>query len=1046
MIFGRRAKAILFGSASFLAISGAAAAAQGRDINIPGEDLRLALDTYIRQAGVQLVYTVNDVRGQRSNPVQGSYQPSDALDEMLRGTILVANRDPSGAVIVSRRREQVPDPEPAGGPSPSESIVVTGSRIISDAANSPTPLTVVSTEQLQATTPSNIPDALNKLPVFSNSSSPTTSNTAGGNSSGNVLNLRRFGGQRTLVLLDGHRAPPSSADATVDVDTLPQMLVSRVDVVTGGASAVYGSDAVTGVVNFILDKTFTGVKVNANAGISDYGDGAEYQLGVAAGMPLFGGRGHIEGSFRHHHVDTVLVNARPYGSPANWVITGAGTAANPYINTEFATLNSFSFGGKIACSGTTAAPCAANGQQFVSPGVIGPFNSGTATKSASISIGGDGTYPTDVALSAMLKTDEAFGRFSYDINDTTNFYVQGIAAEAYYFNNWTNNYIQTGTSTPNIFFKDNPFLTPAARTLLANATGASQLVPNTFTLTEYLQPGRHFITRALNRNLSLTTGLTGTLAGKYLWDVFYTHGENRSKVDDPTNQSAAKMSAASDAVQLANGSIVCQVSQTQYANLYPGCVPLNPFGAGTITNDMYRYITIDTGFVMNNVLDDAGASISGELFNLPAGPVKGALSAEMRWLSYEVVGYAPQGFVDCTGLRLCRPETSNYLGSTSADLPMVSNNVWEFAGEIGIPLLRDMPLIQELSTDIAGRYTDYSTSGPVETWKIGLDWHVNDDVRFRATNSIDIRAPTLNDLFSPQQLGHGGFSDLHTGNTIQNVLSISQGNANLKPEVARTYTAGVVLTPSFFQGFTASFDWYKITLKNAISSVGGNSPGVQQVCEASNGTSPLCSLFVRPLPYSDRTPANYPTAVLSQKLNAALNEIEGMDVELNYGFPVASLLDDVAGDMNLRVLLNNQPVDNTQNYTNAPITTSTAPKTRITTFVAYNLYSWKFNLTHRWYSGFPRSNQIGLVYFQVPRGDAHDYFDINVAKSFQVDDANLETYFSVQNLLNSSPNINPINTTVPGLYAAGYQPSGGGRIDGVDNIGRYFTIGVRARM
>jgi iron complex outermembrane receptor protein len=1045
MTFRRQVKAILFGSASFLALTGASAVAQAKDINIPAEDLKVALDTYIRQSGVQLVYTVNDVSGLRSNPVQGTYAPSAALDQLLKGTILIANRDPSGAVIVSRRRQQVPDPEPAGGPSPSESIVVTGSRIISDAANSPTPLTVVSVEQLQTTAPTNLPDALNKLPIFSNSNSPTTSNTAGGNSSGNVLNLRRFGTQRTLVLLDGHRATPSSADATVDVDTLPQMLVSRVDVVTGGASAVYGSDAVTGVVNFILDKNFTGVKINANAGISDYADGAQYQIGIAAGTPLFGGRGHIEGSVRHQHVDTIKVNARPYGSPANWVITGAGTAANPYVNTEFATLNSFSFGGKIACSGTAAAPCAANGQQFVRDGVVGPFNSGTATKSASISIGGDGTYPTDVALSAMLMTDEAFGRFSYDLDDNTNFYVQASGAQAYYYNNWTNNYIQTGTNTPNIFFKDNPFLTPAAKTLLANATGVSG-IPNTFTLTRYLPPGRHFITRALNRNLSVTTGLTGTIFDKYSWDLFYTHGENRSKVDDPTNQSAAKMSAASDAVQLANGSIVCQVSTTQYANRYPGCVPLNPFGPTSITDDMYRYITVDTGFVMNNILDDAGASISGEIFNLPAGPVKAALSTEMRWQSYEVVGYAPQGFVDCTGLRLCRPDTSNYLGSTSANQPMVANNVWEIASEIGIPLLRDMPLIQELSTDIAGRYTDYSTSGPVETWKIGLDWHVNDDVRFRATNSIDIRAPTLNDLFSPQQLGHGGFSDLHTGNTIQNVLNVSQGNADLKPEVARTYTAGVVLTPTFLRGFTASLDWYRITLKNAISSVGGNSPGVQQVCEASNGLSPLCSLFVRPLPYSDRTPANYPTAVLSQKLNAALNEIEGTDIELDYGLPMSSLIDDVAGDMNLRVLMNNQPVDNAQNYTNAPVTTSTSPKTRITTFVGYNYYSWKFNLTHRWYSSFPRSNQIGLVYFEIPRGDAHDYFDINIAKGFKVQDSDVEAYVSVQNLLNDSPNINPINTTVPGLYAAGYQPSGGGRIDGVDNIGRYFTIGVRARM
>jgi len=149
-----------------------------------------------------------------------------------------------------------------------ESVTVTGSRIISDITLSPTPITAVSAEQLQATTPTNIPDALNKLPVFIGGRTPRTQDNGSKNNGGNVLALRNFGTQRTLILLDGHRVPASNQDGTVDVDTLPQMLMSRVDVVTGGASAVYGSDAVAGVVNFILDKKFDGFKYNFNAGIS----------------------------------------------------------------------------------------------------------------------------------------------------------------------------------------------------------------------------------------------------------------------------------------------------------------------------------------------------------------------------------------------------------------------------------------------------------------------------------------------------------------------------------------------------------------------------------------------------------------------------------------------------------------------------------------------------------------------------------------------------------------------------------------------------------
>src|SRR3954462_6843557 len=164
--------------------------------------------------------------------------------------------------------------------APVESVVVTGSRVVSDAANSPTPLTIVSADDLRATAPASLPDGLNKLPVFQGSQSITRPGDGQQNFASNTLNLRNFGAQRTLVLLDGHRATPSNSDGTGDVDTLPQMLISRVDIVTGGASAVYGSDAVTGVVNFVLDKKFTGFKTDFNSGISTYSDAWSYNIGA----------------------------------------------------------------------------------------------------------------------------------------------------------------------------------------------------------------------------------------------------------------------------------------------------------------------------------------------------------------------------------------------------------------------------------------------------------------------------------------------------------------------------------------------------------------------------------------------------------------------------------------------------------------------------------------------------------------------------------------------------------------------------------------------
>jgi hypothetical protein len=201
--------------------------------------------------------------------------------------------------------------------------------------------------------------------------------------------------------------------------------------------------------------------------------------------------------------------------------------------------------------------------------------------------------------------------------------------------------------------------------------------------------------------------------------------------------------------------------------LDPGCVPINTFGYNVTTDQQNDYWGRTTHFAETNIMDDIAADISGEVFQLPAGPVKVALAGEMRWLDYTIDSNAsPTAVVNCAGLRLCGalanitgvhtpqlPGTGfisaanqQYVTQTLWDnntLPSVhaSQNVWEFSGEIGVPILKDLPLIQSLNADLAGRYTDYSVSGSVQTWKIGLDWHVNDSVRFRGTTSVDIRAP-----------------------------------------------------------------------------------------------------------------------------------------------------------------------------------------------------------------------------------------------------------------------------------------------------------------
>ncbi len=911
-----------------------------------------------------------------------------------------------------------------------ETVVVTGSRVISDVANSPTPLTAVSTAQLEATTPSNIPAGLDKLPVFQGSSQPGSSGNGGSSAWINVLSLRNFGAQRTLVLFDSHRVAPANANGTVDIDTLPQMLMSRVDVVTGGASAVYGSDAITGVVNFILDKHFTGLKINANAGISNYGDGASYKVALAGGSDLLGGRGHLEGAAEFYHQDTVPQSARPYGNQV-WLQTGLGTAAKPYVFTPNSRNATASEGGIIHCGG-----CVLDTQQFIGNGVVGPFLHGQATGTGSVESGGDGAdAPFGTAITAF-RTATAFGRFSYNLNDTTNFYIQGSGSEGYATGTWYPTNMIAGANTASIFYTNNPFLSPTLQ---------QQLNPNntpnqTFQLTKFINqfgragsPG----TINVNRYLTVATGLDGTVLGNFSWDLYYSHSESRQDVTNYRNPNNQRWYAAEDAVKdPATGNIVCYVSTTSYANRYPGCVPMNPFGTTSISQQSYDYISSNTRYIMTNKMDDVSGSISGSVFDLPAGPITAALSGEMRWNDYVVDSNAsPTAKVDCTGLRLCSTATSLWQQNTVASAA-ANNNVWEFSGEVDVPLLKDIPLVKLMDANLAGRYTDYSTSGAVQTWKAGLDYHINDDVRLRATTSIDIRAPTLNDLFSPQQSSVTSFTDQHTGQ--YGILFISsQGNPNLQPEVARTYTAGVVFTPSWIDNLTFSYDYYKIDIKNGIGSLSAGNNQLQNLCEQSNGTSQYCSLYQRPLPFSDRSPANYPTAIYSQALNTAFQVIEGSDIEADYHFDLADVSANWPGSVNLRLLVNIQPVNESQQFTGAAFTHSTAPKGHATAFVNYDIGQWAFGLEDRWVSGNPLASQPTIIY-NPTRIKSSNYLDFNMQRRFSIDDNDYTGYLTIQNLFNARAPLVPNGSGSPGLL---YPVANGG-----DVMGRYFTIGLKASL
>lgn len=915
-------------------------------------------------------------------------------------------------------------------------IIVTGSRVAASGAEAPTPVTVVTTDSLAKTTPSNIPDGLNKLPVFQGSQQPRRSITDGQiNGSQNILALRGFGGQRTLLLLDGHRFTPSNADGTVSPDVLPQMLIQRVDVVTGGASAVYGSDAVTGVINFVLDKKFTGLKLNINNGISTYGDGHSYRVGAAFGTSLFNDRGHFIASFERYSRKPVATFDRPYGDDV-WVLTGNGTVGNPFTPTRNTRRADFSFGGRITSIAGCAAPCPA--RQFADGGVLVPFVVGRATGTGNQVSGGDGSYSQFSTALVGFKTDQAYGRFEYDVTDGINFYASASWARQTGAGTWfpsklnpVNGTATTANSLGSTFFKNNPFLPAATQAALGNngLFGGT----NVFSLGQYTQD-EYTYTRTSNENVNynFNVGFTGDL-GRFKWDVFYTHGKNVNRGGLLSNLNQQKQLAASDAVIGANGQIQCYAAtQAATAAQYAGCVPLNPFGPNALTRQMfdwYREVTIDK---VENGMDNVGASIAGDLFNGWAGPFRGALSAEYRKMSYQTSSTSPANrLVDCTGLRICNPGLPLLSGGALAPVK-ASNSVWEVAAEVNAPLLSDVAFVKSLILNLAGRHTHYSTSGSVQTWKVGGIWEVSDDLRFRITRSVDIRAPTLDDLFRPLQINSGiGFDDnRHTGLfTTTNV--VSRGNADVKPEKANTLTFGAVLTPQFIPGLTISADYYHIKLKNAITQLSGQNRDVYRLCEESGGNSPFCSLYVRPLSFSNTTAANFPTQILEQKLNAAVAEVEGVDVEVGYG----------NGPLNLRVFGNYQPVNRSQQFSAAPFVDVVGPKTRITATASYSFESgFRIGLQDNWLSSFKQASgpvTATANNFVIPRIKSFNTIDLNLEQDIASSFAEFTIYGTVQNVLNTKAPLAPLSGGVGIFYPvpANY-----------DIMGRYFTVGVRLKM
>ncbi|WP_176591003.1 TonB-dependent receptor domain-containing protein [Sphingobium sp. EM0848] len=972
----------------------------------------------------------------------------------------------------------------AAAPVSTADIVVTGSRIVRDGYTAPTPVTVASTEELAKTTPSGVADALNKLPQFNNSLSPSKSANNFSNLPihGNVLNLRGLGTPsnnpkgplRTLVLFDGMRVSPTEYVGTIDTNVLPQLLMQRVDVVTGGASAQWGSDAVAGVVNFILDKKFTGFKGVAQAGVDQRGNNGNQRLGGAFGADFAGGRGHVllsaeysnsEGMLRqdrsfstqgYNFVGSVTSSCALAGSKQQFSCTAVpGSAANPYVIASDIRISALAANGRIV--GSSVAGNQFVGQVINNDGTTRPFNLGTLVGTTGFQQGGDGyKIPNDTNAIAPLTNYNGFGRISYELTDNITAFVQGLYARSKYHYFTQGNSLIPSTESARIY-KGNPYLSSALDAALTGPNDyyvvgqqdAGQPKPIAYEQTDYW---------------SATAGLTGKFAN-FNWQVTYNHGESKHKMDNVGLYDNRKLYAALDAVRGPDGQITCAVLlNPTYASQFAGCKPIDVMHGdpSKSTPAGYAYATGTSSYRARFKQDAVTANISGSLFDLPAGPVDIAVGVEYRHQSLNLTSNADPALLltDAqknayfAGLRgLPRVETTlqpyptgpiNTLAFwlTNVGASQGNLNVKEAYAEIAVPILKDTPFFQELSVNGAIRVTDYSTSGTVKTWKAGATWKPVSSLLLRGTYSHDIRAPNLYELYAGPQSGIGIVNDAKnvagtygSGSNV-NANTLTVGNPNLKPEVANTYTFGGVFTPEFMRGFSASIDYYHIKVDKLIDSL-----SAQQLidnCRNAGGAGVIeCSQIDRP------SPTVFPTLIHLVPQNIAFLETAGIDFDFTYRTAVGN------GGLGVRLYLNYLDKFDAQQYATAPIAHYAGVS--VVTSNPQGFPRWRGNLTVDYTNG-PFGLTIGEQYIgkmrlDIPGGTAPIQFvnpkvkpvwytDLTLRYTIPHSNGNFEFFTTVNNLFDKDPPLIP--GTVPGVN----PPT---NIAVYDIVGRAFTAGVRVK-
>jgi outer membrane receptor protein involved in Fe transport len=780
-------------------------------------------------------------------------------------------------------------PQTAATDTASQEIIVTGSRIPSPTLTSPSPLQMVSSKTLENSGSTNVLDALQKIPAIGRPGNSRTTSAADTNPGLSTVNLRNLGDNRTLVLIDGRRSVAGvPGTSTVDLSMIPTTFVDRVDVLTGGASAVYGSDAIAGVVNFIYKKHFQGFQFNTQSGISEHGDDRSFTANATFGA-----------DFADHRGNVMLF--------AGWQQEGSVEARD-----RARTRGSFgSLGNLERQAGATDANLQAAKDIFTptfSPSNVGPggiFNFGG---SGNRIIDADGTFHTynlttdgfnAAQYSQIASPDKKLTlatRANYDVTDSVNVYFESTfvnyrtagrreaspmrtdsALGAF---SGTNGYypIQFQVTDPNTglpVILNNP-LVPAQVFAAADnrydQDGIDSKDMSFLIRTTMFPPGRR-TTPTERDNFRAVLGTDIDISSNWKGHAYYQYGFTKQHQEMTGLANLNRLAEALEVVPDVfdynhNGNTTEPICVDPNARAQ-GCVPidvygLNPDGSTKISQEAVDWL--ETNLVRDSKLtmQVAAGDVEGTLFNLPAGPVQVSVGAEYRKETSRdtfdpLSNAARNGYV----------QENNISGSF---------DVKEAYGEIDVPILKDVPFIHSLTLRAAGRLSDYSTVGTVHAWNVGGEWSPIPDIRFRAVYAYAVRAPNINELFSPAAAGITTIVDPCQGVTLtqtgavaencradpgvlaninangsftlvssdtQGVGIVSTSNLSLKPETGKTLTLGAVVNPrsiDALRDLTFTVDYYDIKLEGAISQVSAST--ILNHCYA-QGVADFCSLITR---------------------------------------------------------------------------------------------------------------------------------------------------------------------------------------------------------